>query len=83
LKGKCKDKPLNKEIMTSKIKPEDFISSSTYEYCNELEKDKSYLLKELQHLVRLLEPLEKDGGLDIPGLATLNGARAAIKKATE
>lgn len=41
------------------------------------------LLKELNHLVVLLEPLEKDGSLDVPGLATLNGARAAIKKATK
>lgn len=41
------------------------------------------LLTELQHLVRLLEPKEKDGGLDIPGLATLNGARRAIKLAIE
>jgi hypothetical protein len=40
------------------------------------------LLRELSHLVRLLEPMEDDGGLDIPGLATLNGARAAIAKAT-
>jgi hypothetical protein len=39
------------------------------------------LLHELQHLVRLLEPIERDGGLDVPGLATLNGARAAIAKA--
>lgn len=40
------------------------------------------LLDELQHLVRLLEPLEADGSLNVPGLATLNGARAAIRKAT-
>lgn len=40
------------------------------------------LLKELSHLVSHLEPLEKDGGLQVPGLATLNGARAAISKAT-
>ena len=39
------------------------------------------LLKELAHLVRLIEPLERDGGLNIPGLATLNGARAAVAKA--
>jgi hypothetical protein len=39
------------------------------------------LYRELAHLVRLLEPLEKEGGLDVPGLATLNGARAALKKA--
>ena len=36
------------------------------------------LQKELRHLVRLIEPLEKNGGLNIPGLATLNGARAAL-----
>ena len=36
--------------------------------------------KELRHLVVLLGPLEKDGRLDVPGLATLNGARAAIAK---
>jgi hypothetical protein len=39
------------------------------------------LFKELTHLVRLLEPLEKEGSLDVPGLATLNGARAALRKA--
>lgn len=39
------------------------------------------LLRELQHLVRLLTPRETDGTLDVPGLATLNGARAAIAKA--
>lgn len=38
------------------------------------------LYRELLHLVRLMEPLE-DGGLNIPGLATLNGARAALAKA--
>ena len=37
------------------------------------------LLAELQHLVRLLEPMEDT--LQVPGLATLNGARAAIAKA--
>lgn len=39
------------------------------------------LLKELQHLVRLLTPLEIAGTLNVPGLATLNGARAAIAQA--
>jgi hypothetical protein len=39
------------------------------------------LLKELKHLVALMEPLEADGRLHIPGLATVNGARAAIAKA--
>jgi hypothetical protein len=37
------------------------------------------LLHELQHLVRLLEPCEDR--LEVPGLATLNAARAAIAKA--
>jgi hypothetical protein len=39
------------------------------------------MARELLHLVRLLEPKEKDGGLDVPGLATLNGAREALRKA--
>lgn len=39
------------------------------------------LLHEIKHLVRLLEPLEQDGTLNVPGLASLNGARAAIAKA--
>lgn len=39
------------------------------------------MLKELKHLVGLLEPMESDGSLAIPGLATLNGAREAIAKA--
>jgi hypothetical protein len=39
------------------------------------------LLKELEHLVFLLGPLEAGGILNVPGLATLNGARAAIAKA--
>lgn len=39
------------------------------------------LARELRHLVRLLEPKEREGGLDVPGLATLNGARAALMKA--
>jgi hypothetical protein len=38
------------------------------------------LVRELTHLVRLLEPLEKEGGLQVPGLATLNGARAVLSK---
>jgi len=36
------------------------------------------LRAELLHLVRLLEPMERDGTLNVPGLATLNGARAAL-----
>lgn len=39
------------------------------------------LLQELTHLVRLLEPYEHQ--LNIPGLATLNGARLAIAKSKE
>ncbi len=39
------------------------------------------LLRELKHLVRALEPLERDGIMNAPGVATLNGARAAINKA--
>lgn len=39
------------------------------------------LLAELAHLVRLLEPLEESGALNVPGLASLNGARLAIAKA--
>lgn len=37
------------------------------------------LLRELKHLVSLMEPVEHS--VSIPGLATLNGARAAIAKA--
>lgn len=40
------------------------------------------LLAELRHLVLLMSPHEADGSLAIRGLATLNAARAAIKKAT-
>jgi len=39
------------------------------------------LVRQLSHLVRHLEPLERSGGLNVPGLATLNGARAALAKA--
>jgi hypothetical protein len=39
------------------------------------------LLAELERIVRALEPQEETG-LDLPGIATLNAARAAIKKAT-
>lgn len=41
------------------------------------------LYKELRHLVNLLEPLELSGRLQVPGLATLNGARQALKKADD
>ena len=37
------------------------------------------LLKELAHLVKVLEPLEKDGSLTVPGLASLNGALKALE----
>lgn len=40
------------------------------------------LLKELQRLVRLLELPISDGRVSVPGLATLNAAKAAIAKAT-
>lgn len=40
------------------------------------------LLKELQHLVGLLDQAIGDGRISVPGLATLNGAKAAIAKAT-
>jgi hypothetical protein len=39
------------------------------------------LYRELAHLVALMEVPEKAGGLTVPGLATLNGARAALAKA--
>ena len=39
------------------------------------------LERELSHLVRVLEPLVASGAFNIPGLATLNGARAALAKA--
>ncbi len=40
------------------------------------------LLHELAHLVRLLDGAIDDGRVSVPGLATLNGAKAAIAKAT-
>jgi len=39
------------------------------------------LLEALSHIVRLMEPMEREGGINVPGLATLNGARAAIARA--
>lgn len=39
------------------------------------------LYKALADLVAALEPLERDGRLDVPGLATLNRHRAALAKA--
>lgn len=39
------------------------------------------LYSELAQLVRLIEPLERDGTLNVPGLATLNGARRALAEA--
>jgi hypothetical protein len=41
------------------------------------------VVKELKHLIRLMEPLEREGGFNIPGLATLNGAREALRKLEE
>lgn len=39
------------------------------------------LLEALAELVRFLEPVERDGGLDVPGLATLNRYRATLSRA--
>lgn len=39
------------------------------------------LLRELKHLVSLVEPCISDGRASIPGLATFNAAHAAIAKA--
>jgi hypothetical protein len=39
------------------------------------------LYRELDHLVALLGPMEQSGALRVPGLATLNGARAALARA--
>ena len=39
------------------------------------------LYRELQHLVRLLGPELEAGRLQVPGLATLNGANAALAAA--
>lgn len=44
----------------------------------ELEESRENLRRELSHLVFLMEPLEQSGELNIPGLATLNGARKAL-----
>lgn len=40
------------------------------------------LLRELKHLALLLEPALNNGRVQVPGLATLNGAWLAIAKAT-
>jgi hypothetical protein len=49
-------------------------------YTDFREATESVLYRELKHLVTLLEWREKQGlPLHIPGLATLNGARAAIR----
>lgn len=45
-----------------------------------LTQQRDELARELGHLARLLEPQEADGSLSVPGLATLNGARAALAK---
>lgn len=39
------------------------------------------LYRELAYLVSMIEPLEREGRIQIPGIATLNGARAALAKA--
>lgn len=39
------------------------------------------LLEALKWLVSRIEPMEQDGSINIPGVATLNQARAAIAKA--
>jgi hypothetical protein len=41
------------------------------------------LYRELRRLVEALEPLEKDGRMQLPGIATLNGARLALQKSEE
>lgn len=46
-----------------------------------LEEAHAAVVKELHHLVRVMAYLEDSGGLNVPGLATLNGARAALRKA--
>ena len=38
-------------------------------------------LRELQHLVRLIDPLLESGSITIPGLATMNAAKKVIAKA--
>lgn len=48
------------------------------ERIQELEAHRAELRKELGHLVFLMEPVEYSTGLNIPGLATLNGARNAL-----
>jgi len=50
-----------------------------YEQTWQAQRDDLY--RELAHLVRLMEPLEQAGTLNVPGLATLNGARAALARA--
>ena len=41
------------------------------------------LLRELQHLARLLEPALNNGTAQVPGLATVNAAWLAIAKAVQ
>ncbi len=41
------------------------------------------IFRELSHLVALLEPIEREGRMNVPGLATLNGARAALARVEE
>lgn len=46
----------------------------------ELETDLREARDIVAHLVRLLQPLEQDGGLNVPGLATLNRERAFLAR---
>ena len=48
------------------------------ERAKQAEAQRDELRRELEHLVFLMEPVEYGGGLNIPGLATLNGARNAL-----
>lgn len=62
------------------ISPKFFTDGEESEANGKLIAGSKNVLRELIHLVRLLEPLEKDGSLNVPGLATLNGARKAIEE---
>jgi len=48
------------------------------ERARQAETQRDKLRQELEHLVFLMEPVEHSGGLNIPGLATLNGALNAL-----
>jgi len=56
--------------------PEAFLA--LIERAKQAEAQRDELRRELEHLVFLMEPVEYGGGLNIPGLATLNGARNAL-----